>query len=453
MTRKSRVVVIDDNRAHSEGVAEGLEREGYEVAFAASGEEGLNEVRARGADVVVTDLVMHGIDGMTVLAEAHAIDPAIQVIVVTGHGTVESAVDAMQKGAFNYLLKPINLNELRAVVASALEKRGLVRRAQELEERLDERYGFEGLVGNSASMREIYSVMRRVAPTNATVLILGETGTGKELVAKAIHQNSPRKVRPFVALNCAALSRDILESELFGHEKGAFTGAVAAREGLFEYADGGTLFLDEVADMPMETQVKLLRVLEDGDIRRVGSNESIQVDVRVIAATNRDIGPAVDDGRFRHDLYYRLKVVTLKLPPLRERPEDIPMLLDHFLREFREQYQKPALQISPDTRRVLVRYTWPGNVRELRNCVENMVVMSTKDTLEIADIPDHIHAVPADRTRPVGVVAPMSLVAAEEQLIRDTIDLTRGNRVEAAKLLGIGERTLYRKLRALGIQP
>jgi two-component system, NtrC family, response regulator HydG len=451
MPRKNKVLVIDDNRAHAEGVAEGLEREGYEVSLAAAGEAGLDEFRARGADVIVTDLVMHGIDGMKVIEEAHKLDPAVEVVVVTGHGTVESAVDAMQKGAFNYLLKPINLNELRAVVASALEKRGLVRRARELEERLDERFGFEGLVGNSPQMREVYSVMRRVAPTNATLLILGETGTGKELVAKAIHQNSPRKTRPFVALNCAALSRDILESELFGHEKGAFTGAVSMREGLFEYADGGTLLLDEVADMPPETQVKLLRVLEDGEIRRVGSNVSIRVDVRVLAATHRDLGPAVDEGRFRQDLFYRLKVVTIKLPPLRDRQEDIPLLLDHFLKEFKEQYQKPAIQFSADIRRILLRYPWPGNVRELRNCVENMVVMATRDTLEVGDIPEQIHALPPEKARPAGLMAPMSLSAAEEQLIRETLELTQGNREETARILGIGERTLYRKLKLYGI--
>ncbi len=451
MSRKHRILVIDDNRAHAEGVAEGLEREGYDVSLAATGEAGLEEFRARGADVIVTDLVMHGIDGMKVLEEAHKIDPAVQVLVVTGHGTVESAVDAMQKGAFNYLLKPINLNELRAVVASALEKRGLVRRARELEERLDERFGFEGLVGNSPQMREVYSVMRRVAPTNATLLILGETGTGKELVAKAIHQNSSRKAKPFVALNCAALSRDILESELFGHEKGAFTGAVSTREGLLEYADGGTLLLDEVADMPLETQVKLLRVLEDGEIRRVGSNVSIRVDVRVLAATHRDLGPAVDEGRFRQDLFYRLKVVTIKLPPLRDRQEDIPLLLDHFLKEFKEQYQKPALRFSVDIRRILLRYPWPGNVRELRNCVENMVVMATRDTLEVGDIPEQIHALPPEKARPAGLMAPMSLSAAEEQLIRQTLELTQGSREETARILGIGERTLYRKLKLYGI--
>jgi two-component system response regulator HydG len=451
MSRKSRILVIDDNRSHAEGVAEGLEREGYEVSLAATGQGGIDRLRAEGADVVVTDLVMHGVDGMKVLEEAHRIDPAIQVILVTGHGTVESAVDAMQKGAFNYLLKPINLNEVRAVVANALEKRGLIRRTRELEERLDERFGFEGIIGNSPQMREVYSVMRRVAPTNATILILGETGTGKELVAKAVHQNSPRKARPFVGLNCAALSKDILESELFGHEKGAFTGAVSTREGLFQYADGGTLLLDEVADMPPETQVKLLRVLEDGEIRRVGSNTSIQVDVRVIAATNRDLGPAVDDGKFRLDLYYRLKVVTVKLPALRDRPEDIPLLMDHFLKEMAELYKRPNLTLSPDTRRMLLRYPWPGNVRELRNCIENMAVMATSDMLEMSDIPEQIHALPPEKLRPTGLMAPMSLSAAEEHLIRETLEITQGNREETARILGIGERTLYRKLKLYGI--
>jgi len=445
------ILVIDDNESHARVVAEGLEREGYTAQIATSGGEGMEKLRGGRFDVVVTDLVMQDIDGMKVLEEAKGIDPAMQVILVTGFGTVESAVDAMRKGAFNYLLKPLNINELRAVVASALEKRGLLRRNRELEERLDERFGYEGIIGNSSLMKEVYGIMRRVAGTSATILIYGETGTGKELVAKAIHQNSPRKNRSFVALNCAALSKDILESELFGHEKGAFTGAISAREGLFEYADGGTLLLDEVTDMPAETQVKLLRVLEDGEIRRVGSNVSVKVNVRVIAATNRDLTPAVDGGTFRQDLYYRLKVVTIKLPALRDRPEDIPLLIDHFLKEFCERHGKPALRLGADTRRILLRYPWPGNVRELRNCIENMVVMSTGETIELSDIPEQIHALPPEKVRPAGLVAPMSLSDAEEQLIKDTLLLTRGNREEAARILGIGERTLYRKLKLYGL--
>ena len=445
------ILVIDDNESHARVVAEGLEREGYTAQIAMTGKEGMEKLKAGRFDVVVTDLVMPGIDGMQVLQEAKGIDPGIQVILVTGFGTVESAVDAMSKGAFYYLLKPLNINELRAVVANALEKRGLIRRNRELEERLDEKFGFEGIIGNSPLMKEVYDVMRRVAGTSATVLIFGETGTGKELVAKAIHQNSPRKARPFVALNCAALSKDILESELFGHEKGAFTGAISTREGLFEYADGGTLLLDEVTDMPAETQVKLLRVLEDGEIRRVGSNVSIQVNVRVLAATNRDLTPAVDEGVFRQDLYYRLKVVTIKLPALRDRSEDVPLLIDHFLKEFCERHGRQAMRLSPDTRRILLRYPWPGNVRELRNCIENMVVMAAGDVIEVGDIPEQIHALPPEKARPLGLVAPMSLSDAEERLIKDTLLLTQGNREEAAHILGIGERTLYRKLKLYGL--
>jgi two-component system response regulator HydG len=447
MTRRITVLIIDDNRSHAEVVAEGLRREGYETIVATSGAEGLDLFRSRGADVIVTDLVMHGIDGMKVLEEALRIDPAVQVVMITAHGSVESAVEAMRRGAFNYLSKPLNIVELRAVVAGALEKRGLIRRNVELEERLDERFGFEGIIGNSPQMKDVFSVMRRVAGTSATILILGETGTGKELVAKAIHQNSPRRSRPFVGLNCAALSRDILESELFGHEKGAFTGAISTREGLFEYADGGTLLLDEVTDMPPETQVKLLRVLEDGEIRRVGSNVPIKVDVRVLAATNRDLTPAVEEGRFRQDLYYRIKVVTVKLPPLRDRTEDIPLLIDHFLREFSEKHGKPLLTLDADTRRILLLYPWPGNVRELRNCIENMVVMATGGVLKVSDIPEQIHALPPEKLQGTGLVAPMSLNDAEKQLIKDTLALTQGNREEAARILGIGERTLYRKLK------
>ena len=451
MTRKIRVLVIDDNESHGEVVAEGLAREGYETLLATSGPAGAEKLRAEPVDVVVTDMVMPELDGMAVLKLAHQIDPDIEVILATGHGTVESAVDALRRGAYHYLLKPLNLKELRAVVASAVQKRNLVRRNVELEQAVGEKYGFENLIGNSSGMQRVFSVINQVAATSATVLILGETGTGKEMVARAVHQNSPRRSRPFVGLNCAALSRDILESELFGHEKGAFTGAISTRQGLFEYADGGTVLLDEILDMPPETQVKLLRVLEEGEIRRVGSNKPIQVDVRVIAATNGNPEDAVAKGLFRRDLYYRIKVVTIELPPLRARADDVPLLTDRFVQEFSRRHAKEIAGLTREAVDMMTKYSWPGNVRELRNVIENMVVMSRHKLLDVTDLPSNIYHAPEQRSLTVPLKAGMSLQDAERQLIQETLELTQGNREETSRILGIGERTLYRKLKEYGL--
>jgi len=328
------VLVVDDEAGHAEAQAEILERAGFRCETAFAGEEGLEKMRGNAYDVVVTDLVMHRVDGMDLLAAAKRQAPAPAVVMVTGHGSVESAVRAMRDGAYTYLTKPVNPEELRQVVKHAAEEVALRRRNVELERRLDEKYGLGGIIGNSEPMRRVFDLLKQIAPTDATVLILGESGTGKELIANAIHQNSPRRHRPFVALNCAALSETILESELFGHEKGAFTGALARRQGRFEYAHRGTLFLDEIGDMPATTQIKLLRVIEQKEITRVGSNEPVRVDVRLLAATHQALEKLVKQGRFREDLYYRLNVVRIELPPLRERREDIPLLVNAFIKEF-----------------------------------------------------------------------------------------------------------------------
>jgi len=447
LTRSIRVLVVDDNEAHAEAVAEGLQRDGYETIVARSGSEGAEALKSEPVDVVVTDLVMPEVGGLEILKLAHEMDPRIEVILVTAHGTVDSAVEALREGAFHYLLKPLSIKELRHFVGEAVKKQSLVREVKDLKEAVSEKYGFEILVGSSAGMQRVYSVIRQVAGTSATVFILGETGTGKELVARAIHHNSPRRDRPFVGLNCAALSRDILESELFGHEKGAFTGAISTREGLFEYADGGTILLDEILDMPAETQVKLLRVLEEGEIRRVGSNKPLKVDVRVLAATNRSPEEAVQSGQFRQDLYFRIKVVTIQLPALRERTDDIPLLTEKFIAEFNQRHQKDVDGITHEAMNMLVRFSWPGNVRELRNVIENMVVMATHKTLDVNDLPESIYHAPEQRSLTVPLRAGMSLEEAERKLIRETLELTQGNREEAAKILGIGERTLYRKLK------
>ncbi len=446
------VLLVDDHAAHAEALAAGLEALSVATDIASGGKEALDKLAAKPYDLVITDLVMSDLDGMEVLREAKGRSPDVEVIVVTGYATVENAVAAMQQGAATYLRKPVNLDELRAVVRGVLEKQSLRRTNVELRRELDQRFGFEGIVGNHPKMLRLIETLRQIAPTDATVLVYGESGTGKELVARALHNNSPRRPKRFVALNCAALSEGILESELFGHEKGSFTGAAAARVGRFEYADGGTLLLDEVGDMPPSTQVKLLRVLEQSEITRVGSNAPIHVDVRIVAATHRRLEALVKDGTFREDLYFRLKVVTLYIPPLRERREDIPLLADHFLREVAANYDKPLLEISADARRRLAAYDWPGNVRELRNAIEHMAVVTTDAVLGVDDLPDHIvpgeaPAAPEAAPQLVGI----SLEQAERDLLRNTLASVGGNRVEAARILGIGERTLYRKIKEYGL--
>jgi two-component system response regulator HydG len=361
----------------------------------------------------------------------------------------------MQIGALNYLTKPIEISVLRAVVYKATERQRLVRSNVELTRQLDEKFGFEGVIGNSQNMQDAIAKVRQIAGTNVIVLIQGESGTGKELVAKAIHYNSPRKNKPFVPLNCAALSESILESELFGHVKGAFTGAVADRKGRFEYANGGTLFLDEVGDMPLPTQIKLLRVIESGEIMRVGSNEPVKVNVRLISATNADLEEAVRRGTFRKDLYFRLKVVTIELPPLRARREDIPLLIDHFLKEFTRAHGKDVKGLTAAARKVLGAAPWPGNVRQLRNTIESMIVIDSDGLLDVDDLPDGIQsegtgAALAPASSSDSLIG-KSLDEVEKHYIAHALAQAEGNREEAAKMLGIGERTLYRKLKQYGL--
>jgi two-component system response regulator HydG len=377
------------------------------------------------------------------------------VIVVTGHGTIPSAVLAMQQGAFTYLQKPLDLGHLRAAVDKASEGVRLRRQNLELHRRLDEKFGFEGVVGSSPQMLSLIERLKRIAPTDATVLIQGATGTGKELVAQAIHQNSPRKNKPFVALNCAALSENILESELFGHVKGAFTDASADRVGKFEYANGGTLFLDEVGDMPMATQIKLLRVLESGEITRVGSNTPLKVNVRILSATNRNLEEAIAAGGFRNDLYHRLKVVTIAIPTLRERAGDIPLLIEHFVKQFARRHGKTVKGMSLAARVRLGSYDWPGNVRQLRNVIESMVVVDCDETLDVDDLPLELDPPAVAAATPAAVDMQAGLAAlvgrpldeVERIFITETLKLTGGNREQAAEILGIGERTLYRKIK------
>jgi two-component system response regulator HydG len=451
MDQQIRVLVVDDDEPHAAAVAESLDRVGYDCVVATSGALGLKLIEEQVFDIVITDLIMDGVGGIEVLAKAKRELPDAEVVILTGHSTVSSAVKAMQAGASTYLTKPLDINELRTKADKASQSQRLQRSNIALQMQLNERFGFEGVIGNSAAMHSVVTKLRQIAPTSASVLITGESGTGKELAAKALHINSPRKNKPFVPLNCAELSENVLESELFGHVKGAFTGADKDRIGRFQYANGGTLFLDEIGDMPISIQVKLLRVLESGEIVRVGTNEPVKVNVRLISATNRDLGDAINEGKFRQDLYHRLKVVSVKLPPLRERREDIPLLIDHFLKEFTASHGKTITVITPAVRKTIMAYSWPGNVRELKNTIESMVVLDSDGQLDLDDMTEDLQAFTssAKGDGPSGVdsLVGQSLEEIEKHYILETLKRCNGNREEAARQLGIGERTLYRKLK------
>lgn len=455
-----RVLIVDDDEPHAQAVAESLNRVGYECTVAASGQRGIQLLESETYDIVVTDLRMEDFDGLAILRKAKEEIPDAEVILLTGHGSINSAVTAMQHGANTYLTKPLDIMELRNAVDKASSSLRLIRQNAELHRRLDEKFGFEGVIGNSPQMLKIMAQLQQIAPTDSTVLIQGENGTGKDLVARAIHHNSRRKSKPFVPLNISALSAGILESELFGHEPGSFTGAVGRRIGKFEYANGGTLFMDEVGEMPPETQIKLLRVLEDRKISRVGANEQISVNVRLVAATNANLAEAVEKGSFRKDLYYRLNVVNIVLPPLRERRQDIPLLIEHFLKDIAIQHGKQIEGMSKGARQAFMAYDWPGNIRQLRNWVERMIVVDTDGFLDSQDLPDELAPLGIDKedtTRAIsGKSGADSLIGRpfteiEKYYIERTLELTGGKREEAAELLGIGERTLYRKIKEYGL--
>lgn len=449
-----RVVVIDNDKSHAQAMGETLERVGYDVDVATSGPEGAQLIEQNAYNVVITDLVMNEVDGDAILQLSKERLPDCEVVVVTGHASVPKAVTAMQNGAFNFLEKPLNTDRLRAVTEKAADAIRLKKTNETLHQRLDEKFGFDGIVYASDQMTRVIERVKRFAPTDTTLLITGATGTGKELIAQALHQNSPRKKKPFVALNCAALSEHLLESELFGHKKGAYTDAQTDRVGRFEYAHGGTLFLDEVGDMPMPIQVKLLRVLESGEITRVGENEPVDVNVRILSATNRDLKSAVEAGDFREDLYHRLKVITIHLPPLSARRDDIIPLVDHFRKQFCKKHNKQVKGMSGEVSRMLVAHEWKGNVRELRNFVESMVVIDMDETLDIDDLPEDLEG-DGDASSGGADSGPSDLIGRplaeiERWAIENTLSLTGGNREETARLLGIGARTLYRKLKEYG---
>ncbi len=502
---KIRVLIVDNEPSLAETVAEALQRKGYDCQCAFNGTAGCDALEKGEFDVVITDLVMEDIDGFGILRKAKELQPNAKVIMMTGHGSIPSAVAAMANGAYTYLQKPLDLKQLRETVDKAAEIAVLRNENLNLRQRLDKKFGFEGIVGSSAAMQKVIERLKRIAPTDATVLIQGETGTGKEMVAQSIHQNSPRKNKPFVGLNCGALSENILESELFGHVRGAFTDAVSDRVGKFEYADGGTLFLDEVGDMPLQTQIKLLRVLESSEITRVGSNKPIKVNVRLLSATNRNLEQAVAEGTFRADLYHRIKVVTVNLPPLRERREDIPLLVDYYIRLFASRNNKEIKAVSPSIRKRLIQFSWPGNIRQLRNVIESMIVFDIDGVLDTDDAPDELldgfvvpdstdeklieqenaplligaesetfnqnsTALDEDNSASSDNIIDAHFVSAtsadvdslkalvgqpleevEKRFIELTLKSVGGNREEAAKALKIGQRTLYRKIKDYGL--
>lgn len=448
------ILIVEDEVAHAEAIEEGLSRLGHHCTVVHDGAAGIARLGAQAFDIVVTDLMLgSGPDGLAVLAAAREHAPAAKVILVTAHSSVQTCRQALQEGAFDYIEKPLDLDELRAVVSRAAEHTAQRRMIRELKQQLDEKYGFENIIGASPSMMKILDTVRRIAASDIPVLILGESGTGKELLAGAIHANSRRADKRFVAINCAGLSETLLEDELFGHVKGAYTGAVGERAGRFEHADGGTLFLDEVGDMPLPMQAKLLRVLENGEVVRVGSNEPVRVNVRVLSATNSDLAGRVRAKEFREDLYFRIKGATIEIPPLRNRRDDIPPLIEHFIARANQTHRTKIKGVTPDARRVLMAYPWPGNVRQLRNTIENMVVLASGDRLSVDDLPAEIHRPPHDlQDKQFGQLAGISLEDAEKELIRNTLKMTGGNREQAAGILGIGERTLYRKIKEYGLQ-
>ena len=448
-----RLLVVDNEAAHARAMTESLEKVGYICEVATSGPEAAKLIEQETYDIIITDMVMNDVDGMKILKLAGEKLPQCQVVMVTGHATVPVAVEAMQQGAFNFLEKPITPNRLRVITAKAADAVAMRRQNTELRQRLDEKFGFDGIIYTSKKMQAVIDRVRRIAATDATVLITGENGTGKEVIAQAIHQNSPRSSKRIVAMNTGAIAENLVESELFGHVKGSFTDAVADREGAFQYANGGTLFLDEVGDMPASTQIKLLRVLEENKVTRLGDNKSIKVNVRLISATNRPLQELINAGSFREDLYHRLRVVTIELPALRDRLEDVVPLMDHFRKLFLRRHDKATAHFTPAVTKRFFGYDWPGNIRQLRNFVETMVVLDTDGKLDIDDLPPELtDGTQEESSSPELVIAgessligqPLSVI--ERWAIEETLKLTGDNREETAKVLGIGARTLYRRL-------
>jgi two-component system, NtrC family, response regulator AtoC len=448
------VLIVDDEKHTREGLQQAL-GENYDVSVAGNADEAFNLMEAQEFDVILTDLRMPGKSGLKIIDKALSLPNKPAAIMMTAYGSIDSAVEAMRRGAVDFVTKPVNIERLEVLIQRALKAKTLEVEVKQLHERLDEKFSFEGIIGNSEKLREVIDLVKLVAPSRATVLIEGESGTGKELIAQAIHQASSRSRGPFIAVHCASLSENLLESEIFGHERGAFTGATERRIGRFEASDGGTLFLDEISEISPSTQVKLLRFLETKSIERVGGNKPIELDVRLVAATNRHLEKLVHEEKFREDLFFRLNVVRITLPPLRARPDDIPLLLNHYIKIFSEENKAPPITIEPGALRTLQAYAWPGNIRELRNFVENAVVLHRGGKLTefdldpkfrgpavVADVP----AAGASAAAAVPASGSLSVEENEKRLLREALIKARGNRTKAAQFMGISRRTLHRKI-------
>jgi len=445
MKKKAEILVVDDEAIVRESLRDWLSDVGHQVFTAEDGHQALEILEKEKPGIIIADLVMPGMDGIELMKRAKDMFPDVEVIIITAYGSIPTAISAIREGAYDYIEKPFCPERVELLIEKLVKHQRLIEENQSLQQKLEERYRFEDIIAKSPKMQRVIEVIKVIAKSNATILITGDSGTGKELVARAIHSQSYRRGKPFVAVSCAALPESLLESELFGHEKGAFTGAYSQKKGKFEVANRGTLFLDEIGEMSANIQVHLLRVLEEKEFTRVGGNELIKVDVRVISATNKDIKKAVADGEFREDLYYRLNVVTIQLPPLREREEDIPLLAQHFLRKFAVENQKEITGFSPEATDFLLKYEWPGNVRELENAIERAVILAKSSSIEVADLPRENRLLA--HSAPLGE----SLRQVEKNHILNILSETGGNHSEAARTLGISRATLYNKIREYGL--
>ncbi len=448
------ILIIDDEKSQREILSGFLSKKGYKVYTAESGSQGIKIIKEQIVDIVLSDYKMPEMTGIEILEEVSVINPNISFVIITAYGTVENAVKAMRLGAIDYISKPVNLDELEILLTRIIEKKNLISENQLLREQLQEKNRISSIISQSSKMEEVINLASRSANSRATILITGENGTGKEVLARAIHFISSRKDKPFIAINIPALSENLLESELFGHEKGSFTGAEKLKKGRFELANGGTLFLDEIGDMSINTQIKILRVLQEHQFERVGGNDQIEVDVRIIAATNQDLEKKIKDGTFREDLYYRLNVVTIKIPSLRERKDDVPPLVEHFTDLYCKENNRGKLEVSKEAFDMLMKYNYPGNIRELENIIERAVVLTRSDLITLNDLPLHVRGFKEELSRPVlgkGTL-PEQVEAVEKELIYDALKESGGNQTKAGKLLGLTERNLRYKLKKYNIK-
>lgn len=446
---KDKLLIVDDEKNIREGLQKALTLDGYDVMLASDGREALDRIEEGDIDLVITDLKMPRLSGEELMKDALENYPYLPIIILTGHGTIENAVEAMRNGAYDFITKPLNIDKLSLIVKRALENSSLKRQNRELLNQLKKKYSFENIIGKSAAMKKVFETVELVAPSRANVLIYGESGTGKEMIADAIHHNSPRRDKPYVKVHCAALPETLLESELFGHEKGAFTGAIMRKRGRFELASLGTIFLDEIGEISLKTQVKLLRVIQEREFERVGGEHPVKVDVRIISATNKNLKEEIERGSFREDLYYRLDVVSIHVPPLRDKKDDIPLMVHKFIEDFSRENNKEIEGITNGALKALMSYKWPGNVRELRNVIESIVVLTKSKVITEQDLPPDILS--KDERSYLKLPAGVDLGEAEKRLILFTLENTGGNKTKASEILRIGRKTLHRKLAEYGM--